>query len=252
MMSNWTPALSSTWYIMRATCMARREQGGDQGSGPGAWRARESAWGLGLGRWCAGPGHVCSGSLPGLLLAAGCALAHLVQDIWVGDDHAQVHVDRGQQAALELELAELDGLRWGRLVVFRRQRSRFFRSQAAEGPRAAAPRWRQARSMGGAGGAHLDLVQRKDQLLDLRLCEGLVLRSDRSTVRALLHAGRGLSGVGDARCRPSPRCRGCRALSEPLLLRAATSPPQTARRAGCGRLLVLRGRRQMCWAQRPC
>ncbi len=36
--------------------------------------------------------------------------SHLLQNVWVADDDAQVHVHWGQQPALKLELAELDSL----------------------------------------------------------------------------------------------------------------------------------------------
>ncbi len=38
------------------------------------------------------------------------SVSHLLEDVRVGDDHAQVDIDGRDQSALQLELPKLDGL----------------------------------------------------------------------------------------------------------------------------------------------
>lgn len=47
---------------------------------------------------------------PHVLHTSLASNAHLVEDVWVRHDEAQVDVDRRHQAALQLELAKLDSL----------------------------------------------------------------------------------------------------------------------------------------------
>ena len=68
--------------------------------------------------------HAANDIKLGVAQATPHGLGHSVEDVWVGDDDAEVHIYGRYKTALELELAELDCLRWGAKRFLREVTSR--------------------------------------------------------------------------------------------------------------------------------